>query len=113
MTGAQELSREYRQQNGSDGGETGADISLFLAQEGNIVFKQLSAEHQKEFLAARNKEANSLVSAGAVIILNDQDSRKFEEQYPECVLDSLWTERWKATDEKELLAKSRWCVVGW
>ena len=45
--------------------------------------------------------------------MDDQEWIIFEEQYPECVLDSLWTERWKATDGKELLAKLRWCVVGW
>ena len=60
-------------------------------KKGNITFKQLSAEHQKEFLAAREKEANSLVPAGAVNILNDEKSRIFEEQHPEGVLDLLWT----------------------
>ena len=109
VTGAGELNRGKRELAGHASGESGADISLYLAQEGNITFKQLSAEHQKEFLAARQKEANSLLSAGAVRILNDEESKQFEEQHPECVLDSLWTERWKATDEKELLAKSRWC----
>ena len=76
-------------------------ISLFLAaKEGNVSFKQLSAEHQKQFEAARAKEANSLVSAGAVRVLSAEESRRFEEQHPECILDSLWAERWKATDEK-------------
>ena len=79
----------------------------------SVSFKQLSAEHQKQFEAARAKEANSLVPAGAVRILSLEESHQFEERHPECVLDSLWAERWKATDEKELLAKSRWCVVGW
>ena len=89
-------------------------ISLFLAaKEGNVSFNQLSAEHQKLFEAARAKEANSLVSAGAVRALTLEEPRQFEERHPECVLDSLWAERWKATDEKELLAKSRWWVVGW
>ena len=64
------------------------------------VLKHVSIRHQKEFLAARRKKANSLLSAGAVKILDEQESRRFEEQYPECVLDSLWTERWKATGEK-------------
>ena len=96
VTGAQEFNRGYRELSGDAAAEPGADMSLYLAQEGNITFKQLSAEHQEEFLAARQKEANSLVSAGAVRILNDQESRKFEEQHPECVLDSLWTGRWKA-----------------
>ena len=95
LTGASELNRSYKSstEHASSNPKTG--ISLYLAQEGNISFKQLSAEHQKEFLAARQKEANSLLSAGAVRILNDEESRQFEEQYPECVLDSLWTERWK------------------
>jgi len=89
-------------------------MSVFMtAKEGNVSFKQLSAEHQKQFEAARAKEGNSLVSAGAVRVLTLDESREFEERHPECILDSLWAERWKATDEKELLAKSRWCVVGW
>ena len=46
-------------------------------------------------------------------ILDEHESRRFEEQYPECVLDSLWTERWKATDETYCHAESRWCVAGW
>ena len=58
------------------------DISLYLAQEGNITFKQLSREHQQECLAARQKEASSLLSAGAVKILNDAESRRCEEQHP-------------------------------
>jgi hypothetical protein len=41
------------------------------------------------------------------------ESAEFERQHPECVLDSLWTERWKNTDDNQLMAKSRWCVVGW
>ena len=78
-----------------------------------MSFNQLSPEHQMQFEAARLKEGNSLVSAGAVRVLTQEESRRFEETFPECVLDSLWAERWKATDEKELMAKSRWCVVGW
>ena len=86
---------------------------ISAAKEGNVCFKQLSSEHQNQFEAARVEEGNSLVSAGAVRTLTLEESREFEEKYPECILDSLWAERWKATDEKELLAKSRWCVVGW
>ena len=94
--------------------EAPSPLSVFLAaKEGNVSFKQLSSEHQKQFEAARAKEGNSFVSAGAVRLLTLEESHEFEEKYPECILDSLWAERWKATDEKELLAKSRWCVVGW
>ena len=67
LKGASELNRGHK--------EAETDISLYLAQEGNITFKQLSAEHQKEFLAARQKEANSLVPSGAVKILNDRESK--------------------------------------
>ena len=88
-------------------------ISVYLVKEGNVSCKQLSPEHQKQFEAARLKERNSLVSAGAVRVLTQEESRRFEETFPKCVLDSLWAERCKATDEKELMAKSRWCVVGW
>ena len=112
IPGARELSREYRDRVGDVPEKAQPDISLYAVQGGNITFKQLSAEHQKEFLAARQKEANSLLSAGAGKILNDAESRRFEEQHPGCVLDALCTERWKATDEQSLLARSRWCVLG-
>ena len=76
-------------------------MSVFMAaKEGNVSFKQLSAEHQKQFEAARAKEGNSLVSAGAVQVLTLDESREFEEKYPECILDSLWAERWKAKKRK-------------
>ena len=65
------------------------------------------------FLAARQKEANSLLSAGAVNVSNEEESRRIEEQHPQSVLDSLGAERWKATDENSVLAKSRLLVVGW
>ena len=69
-------------------------VSVFLAaKEGNVSIKQLSAEHQKQFEAARAKEGNSLVSAGAVRVLTLEESREFEERYPECILDSLWAEK--------------------
>ena len=87
--------------------------SVYLVKECNVSFKQLSPGHQKLFEAARLKEGNSLVSAGAVRVLTPEESIAFEEAHPECVLDSLWAERWKATDESELVAKYRWCVVGW
>ena len=113
LTGAGELNQGYKELAGHASGESGADISLYLAQEGNITFEQLSAEHQKEFLAARQKEANRLLSAGAVRILNDEESLQFEEQYPECVLDSLWTERWKATDEQKGVVSQIAVVCCW
>ena len=56
------------------------------AKEGNVSFKQLSPEHQKLFEAAREKEGNSLVSAGAVRILTQEESRKFEE-----IPSACWT----------------------
>ena len=96
VEGASELNRGYKELADEPSGNASADISLFLAQEGNITFKRLNLQHQKEFLAARQKEANSLLPAGAVKILDENESRIFEEQYPECLLDSLWTERWKS-----------------
>ena len=48
-------------------------LSVFLAaKEGNVSFKQLSSEHQKQFKVARAKEGNSLVSTGAVLILTQE-----------------------------------------
>ena len=45
-------------------------------------------------------------------ILSLEDSMAFDADTPECVLDSLWVESWKSTEEGTS-AKSRWCVVGW
>ena len=53
------------------------------------------------------------MTSEAVRILSLDESRAFEDQFPECVLNSLWVERWKVGDEGEAFAKSRWCVIGW
>ena len=80
LSGAQDITRGYQELAEQGPTDHRSGISVYLAQEGNISFKQLSADHQEEFLAARKKEADSLVSAGAVRILNDEESRRFEER---------------------------------
>ena len=80
---------------------------------GQITFSHLSSEDQNAFIKARAKEANDLVNAGAVRILSIHESQKFEQDHPECVLDSRWMEKWKVTEDEKAVAKSRWCVVGW
>ena len=93
---------------------TSLSISLVEeAKEGNVTFERLSQEHQKKFLKSRDKEATTLIEAGAIELMSMEELRAFERAHPECVLDSLWTEKWKATDETTLVPKSRWCVVGW
>ena len=67
------------------------------------------------FRQSRKKEASQLLSVDSIRILDAKASADFERKHPECVLDSLWTERWKVTDDANAppVAKSRWCVVGW
>ena len=60
-------------------------------------------------LVGVHQEAESAQNVLSVKILTLEESRAFEEAYPECILDSLWAERWKGTDEEEPMAKSRWC----
>ena len=45
--------------------EATTEISLCLAQEGSITFKQLRLQHHKVVIVARQKALNSLVSSGS------------------------------------------------
>lgn len=47
MQGALEASRRQQEVAGEDRAESGEHLSVYDAQEGNITFKQLSAEHQQ------------------------------------------------------------------
>ena len=53
IPGAAEAIRIQRQAAEKETAEPQNGISVFVVQEGNISFKQLSEEHQKEFLKAR------------------------------------------------------------
>ena len=72
------------------------------ATDGNIIFRKLSPEHHTKFVAARDKVAKSLLNASALELMTLHESAEFERWHPECVLDSLWTERWKTLTKASL-----------
>jgi hypothetical protein len=45
-------------------------------------------------------------------VLSLEESRKFLQENPGRVINSMWVDRWKLT-ETTPVAKSRWCGVGW
>ena len=55
IEGALEQNRGYKELTADVSEGMTNDISLYLAQEGHTTSKQLSGEHQNEFLAARQK----------------------------------------------------------
>ena len=91
------------------------EIGIYAQEKGPsgyVTFSQLAPQEQIKFQEARNAEAWGLLEVGAVRILSVEESLQFLARSPECILDSLWAERWKPTDT-DTIAKSRWCVVGW
>ena len=70
------------------------------------MFRKLTPEQQLQFLAARSKDTTSSLDTGAPELMTLEESVECERRNPECVLDCLWTERWKNTDEHKLMAKS-------
>ena len=88
------------------------DSTITGAAAGTITYSKLSDLQKTQFDEARHDESWGLVHISAVSVMSLKDSREFENNHPEAVLDSLWVDRWKPTDEGDI-AKSRWCVVGW
>ena len=67
-------------------------ISIYTAkkfQSGGITFSKLTPAEQELFVKSRAKEGNHLVTSEAVRILSLDESRAFEDHFPECVLNSL------------------------
>jgi hypothetical protein len=81
---------------------------------GQVKYSKLPPHEKKIFDKSRAKEVKSLtVDTGAVTLLSLEESRRFVEQHGwERVIDSLWVDRYKPTEEGPE-AKSRWCAVGW
>ena len=73
-------------------------VSKAKASFGQVEFTKLDEERKKVFRAARKKELDSLVSNGAVKILSLEESRRFEEEFPEQVIDSKFVDRFKLKD---------------
>ena len=82
------------------------------SEASNVEYRNLSPKDQKIFDAARYKEVKTLLDIGAYRILSLQESLDFRRDPPDCVLPSRYVDRWKATDEGELLAKSRTVSLG-
>jgi len=78
----------------------------------SVDYKNLTPATQKLFNASRGKEIGNLLELGAYRILSLEDSLKFREMYPDCVLPSRWVERWKAQDDGGTIAKSRIVILG-
>ena len=98
---------------------------------GEVIFKNLPEKFKKIFRRSRDKEIESLLKSGAIVILSLKDSQEFAKKFPEYVLSSRYVDRWKPTGDFSVLPetwdpddyipdgtnvaepKSRWCVVGW
>ena len=80
------------------------------SSHGQVKYLKLPPAEQKVFDKSRAKEVSC---TGAATILSREESKKFIEKYgQERVIDSLWVDRYKPTEEGPE-AKSRWCAVGW
>jgi len=93
------------------------DKSMWIVKKpktspGQIRFNQLVGEDREAFVKARGKEIQSLTDNHAVTVLSVEDSLAFEANDPDAVIDSLIVDRWKPTEEG-VIAKSRWCAIGW
>ena len=89
-----------------------ADTQVKGAAAGTIVYHRLSQADKAKFDESRDGEGHGLAECGAVTVLSLADSLAFEAADPDAVVDSLWVDRWKHTEDGDI-AKSRWCVVGW
>ena len=87
-------------------------VMLAAADSSSVDYRNLSANDKKLFSGSRKKELTNLFDLKAYRILSLEDSLKFREEFPECVLPSRWVDRWKATDEGGFIAKSRLVILG-
>jgi hypothetical protein len=93
------------------------DKKFYVVQKkqsyGQVKWASLSDKDREHFRKSRRAEQNSLLKeTGALKMLTLEESRRFAQENPGRIIDSLWVDRWKPT-ETEPVPKSRWCAVGW
>ena len=78
-----------------------------------VQYHMLDGEAKAKFLAARQKEVETLIAKGALKKLTVLEAKAFEDKYgSEFILDSGFVDKWKTTDD-DVIAKSRHCIKGW
>jgi len=87
-------------------------VMLQSSDASSVDYKMLSPGQKKLFNKSRNKEIANLLQLGAYRILSVEESIEFRRKYPDCVLPSRWVDRYKATDEGGVDAKSRIVILG-
>ena len=113
-------------------------VTKSKASFGQVQFSKLDEKEKEVFRKARKKELDSLISNGAVRVLSLSESRAFERDFPDQVIDSKFVDRYKPKDigtdtieeykrraiqeghmgvceleQDQQSPKSRLCVVGW
>ena len=78
----------------------------------SVDYRHLEPRDKKTFNQSRYTEIKNLLDLGAYRLLSVEESIKFRQMYPDCVLPSRWVDRWKATDEGGVKAKSRIVILG-
>ena len=86
-------------------------VMLKTGDANTVEYKNLTPSQKTKFNVSRKKEIQNLLDLRAYRILSVEESIRFREQYPEYALPSKWVDRWKATDEGGLDAKSRIVIL--
>ena len=87
-------------------------VMLQSTDASGVEYRNLTPKERKVFDQSRHTEMKNLFDLGAYRILSVEESLRFREMFPDCVLPSRWVERWKATDEGGVKAKSRVVILG-
>ncbi|CAK8990637.1 unnamed protein product [Durusdinium trenchii] len=73
-------------------------VTKSKASFGQVQFSKLDEKEKEVFRKARKKELDSLISNGAVRVLSLSESRAFERDFPDQVIDSKFVDRYKPKD---------------
>jgi hypothetical protein len=91
------------------------DLYLVRKRNDELSLKSLTPKELEQFLGvggSRDKEWRSIVDSGAVTVLTLKESRRIRLERPDRIISSRMVDRWKTTDDKGTIAKSRWCAHG-
>ena len=80
--------------------------------DGTVEYWRLQPSEKKSFDGARYLEIETLLKMRAYRLMSLEESLKFREEHPDYVLPSRFVDRWKGTDDKSVLAKSRLVILG-